>query len=503
MKSRHLLGLLSCAAILTACGTGDSTSEGGASNADAPLTITLGAEPTTLDPQLRQDANERAVSHNIFEGLMEREADGTLVPRLAAAPPEQVNDTTWEFQLRDGVSFTNGEPFDAASVVYSLERHLDPKLKSETSDFLSGIVGAAAVDEHTVEITTEGPDPLLPARMYWLRILPPAAAEADDFGDHPVGTGPYQLVDWQKGQSIRLEQNPDYWNKEATLDIAEVEFHWAEEAGTRLSGLLAGETDIIPNVLPEDVERVPQVATVQGLEHDIIRLNAVDGLTADVRVREALNLAINREELAEFLFGGLAEPSGAPFGEATFGYNPDIEPYPYDPTRARELLEEAGAIGETVNLIGTAGRWLKDRETVETVAGYWEEVGVKVEVEILNFDNYLRRYFDTENRPMAIFAGHSNELLDADLSVSNLLEMSGGGASNDNEELTQQIHEARAETDPATREAMYHDILQKAYDLAYFAYLLEVKDVWGLSERVSWQPRVDAKILVEEITVSS
>jgi peptide/nickel transport system substrate-binding protein len=504
MGTRQTLGLLLCAAVLTACGNGDPQKEGEGGGAGAgPITITLGAEPTTLDPQLRQDANERAVSHNIFEGLMEREADGTLVPRLAATAPSQVDDTTWEFQLRTGVTFTNGEPFNAEAVVYSLERHLDPALKSETSDFLSGIVGAEATDEHVVQIKTEGPDPLLPARMYWLRILPPAAADEPDFGDHPVGTGPYQLVEWRKGQSIVLEPNAKYWNDEVTLGINEATFRFAEEAGTRLSSLLAGESDVIPNVLPEDVDRVPNIATVQGLEHDIIRLNALNGPTADVRVRKALNLAIDRTELAEFLFGGFAEPAAAPFGEATFGYNPAIEPYPFDPDAARALLEEAGVVGETIELIGTAGRWLKDKETVETVAGYWENVGLEVKVTVVPFDEYLRRYFDTENRPMTIFAGHSNELLDADLSLSNLVDVNGGGASNDNQELTDLIHRARAETDPTTRESLYHDILQEAYDQAYFAYLLQVQDIWGLSERVEWSPRVDAKILLEEIKVAS
>jgi peptide/nickel transport system substrate-binding protein len=434
---------------------------------------------------------------------MERQADGTLVPRLAVAPPVQLDDTTWEFKLRKGVKFTNGEPFNADAVVYSLKRHLDPELKSETSDFLSGIVGGEAQDEHVVLVKTEGPDPLLPARMYWLRVLPPAAAEADDFGDKPVGTGPYQLTKWDKGQAIVLEPNAGYWNKAVKLGIDKATFRFAEEAGTRLSGLLAGESDVIPNVLPEDVDRAPKVATVQGLEHDIIRLNALSGLTADVRVRKSLNLAIDRAELAEFVFGGFAAASAAPFGEATFGYNPAIEPYPYDPEGARALLEQAGVVGQTIELIGTAGRWLKDKETVETVAGYWEKVGLKVKVVVVPFDEYLRRYFDTENRPIAIFAGHSNELLDADLSVSNLIDVEGGGASNDNQQLTQRIHEARAETDREHRESLYHDILQEAYDEAYFAYLLEVKDIWGLSERVEWAPRVDAKILLEEIKVSS
>jgi peptide/nickel transport system substrate-binding protein len=129
------------------------------------IVIAIGSEPSTLDPQARDDGGERAVNDNIYETLMARTPDGALVPGLAAAEPTKVDDTTWEFKLREGISFTNGEPFNADAVVASVERILDPDLKSEQLAYFGGITGAEKVDDLTVRIKTAGPDPILPSRM--------------------------------------------------------------------------------------------------------------------------------------------------------------------------------------------------------------------------------------------------------------------------------------------------------------------------------------------------
>src|SRR5690606_9579497 len=135
------------------------------------ITIAIGSEPSTLDPQLRDDGGERQVNDNIYEALMTREAAGKLVPGLAAAEPTQINDTTWQFKLREGVKFHNGAPFNADSVVATVTRIIDPANNSEQMAYFNTIVGAEKVDELTVNILTSGTDPILPSRMYWMRII--------------------------------------------------------------------------------------------------------------------------------------------------------------------------------------------------------------------------------------------------------------------------------------------------------------------------------------------
>ncbi len=464
------------------------------------IAIAIGSEPTTLDPQLRDDGGERAITDNIFETLLFRDADGTLRPSLAASMPVQVDETTWEVDLRDGVSFHNGEPFNADAAAFSVNRIIDPEFNSEQSSFFASITGATAVDGDTIHITTDGPDPILPARLYWMKMVPPGAADSEDFASNPVGTGPYQFVDWNRGSSIELAANPDYWGEAPS--IQDVEFRFISEFGTRLSSLLSGETDLITNLLPEFVGQVPRAVAVSGLELPIVILNADDGPTADARVRQALNMAIDHEALAESLFAGYADVAqGQLMAPSFFGFNPDIPGYSYDPDRARELISEAGAEGAEIELVGTAGRWLKDREMIEVIASYWEDIGVQPNVRIFEFGEYLNRLFDRETRADAIFVVSSNELLDADRPLSAYYHLDGIGASNTDEEMANWIVEARSETDVDAREALYHQALERAYDEAYFAFLLNINDIYGTSERLQWEPRVDAKLLVSTMSV--
>jgi peptide/nickel transport system substrate-binding protein len=495
------------AALMTmasACGGGGSE---GADPADADtvggsIVIAIGAEPTTLDPQARDDGAERAIGDNVYETLVSRTADGELEPGLAAAMPEQVDDTTWEVVLREGVEFHDGEAFGSDDVVASVERILDPKLNSEQLSFFETLKSAEAVDEHTVRITTTAPDPVLPSRLYWLKIVPAEASGTAEFADSPVGTGPYRFVEWKRGDSVKIEANPDYWGEAPS--ISSVTYRFIEEPSTRLSALLNGEIDLVTNLLPEDASRAPNAVQVEGLEHPVMILNTVDGPTADPKVRRALNLAVDKESIAEDLFGGFGEIDQCQILSPSWtGFNEGLEAYPYDPDEAARLLEEAGVTDQTITLVGTSGRWLKDRELVEAVAHYWTEAGLKTNVEIYEFSEYLDRLFDAGHRPDAIFVTSSNELLDADRTLTGEYHMDGVEASNDDAALAKLIDDARAETDADVREDLYHRATEVACDGAYFLFLLNIEDSYGLSDRLDWEPRVDAKLLVKDMSIRS
>ena len=467
----------------------------------AEITIAIGSEPSTLDPQIRDDGNERAVNDNIYETLMAREPDGTLVPGLAAEAPVQKDATTWEFKLRPDITFSNGEPFNADSVVRSVTRMIDPDLKAEQISYFGTLETAKKVDDLTVDIITKGPDPILPSRMYWMKMIPAKYSSDPNFAQASVGTGPYLLDSWSRGEKIVLKANPNYWGGAPSID--QVTFRFIGEPGTQLSGLMAGELDVITNLLPEFVSTVPKSAAVQGLETSLIVLSTENPSTKDPRVREALNLAIDRGTLAKDLFGGYATPAaGQIINPKAFGFNEDLKPYPYDPEKAKALIKDAGAEGVTVTLQGESGRWLKDRETIEAVAAYWTAAGVKVDVQISEFGEYLNRLFDKAKRPDAIFVANSDELLDADRAVTSGYESGASFASNNDQEMAEKSRAARIETDPEKRKAMYAEITKKAYDGNYLAPLLYSEDIYGFSNRLDWQPRVDAKLLVKEMKVT-
>lgn len=464
------------------------------------IVIALGSEPTTLDPQLREDGGERAVNDNLYETLMARKPDGTLVPGLAASQPRLLDSSTWEVKLRPGIAFHNGEPFNADAVVYSIKRIIDPKFNSEQMSFFNTIKDAQKIDDLTVKVLTDGPDPILLSRLYWMKMVPPAHSKDPRFAETPVGTGPYKFTRWNRGQNIILEENLAYWGPKP--QIKKVTYRFVSDPGTRLAGLKAKEFDVITNLLPEYKDQVPQAIHVMGLEFPIIILNADAGPTKDVRVRQALNYAVDKKALAQGLFEGFAQVSpGQLLSPSFFGFNKDVSAYPYDPEKAKTLLKEAGAAGVTVEVIGTAGRWLKDREMVEAVAAFWDKVGIKSRVRIFEFNEYLNRLFDRKTRADAIFVVSSNELMDADKSFSAYYKAGGIGSSNSDKELASLIDAARTETDAAKRAGLYHQAVKRAHDQAYFVWLLNIEDVYGVSSRLEWAARVDAKLLVHEMKV--
>ncbi len=505
-KRQRLVVLLVALAILAgACGGDDEGADsGGGTTTGGEITIALGSEPTTLDPYLADDGGERAINDNIYETLLTRSPTGELQPGLATELPTQVDPTTWEFALEEGVTFHDGTPFDADAVVASVERivGLVADAKTDLDGFFGSLTGAEKVDDTTVRITTAEPDGVLPARMYWLKMIAPEAKDVEDMSDDPNGTGPYVFDSYTQGSSLTLTANPDYWGDAPAIDTVSYEF--VSEAGTRLAGLKSGKYDLITNLAPQDVEQAPAFADVQGQEHPIVILNADAGITADPKVREALNLAVDKEAIVEQVYGGYATVDpGQLISPSIVGFNEDLEAHPYDPDQATALIEQAGVVGETITLVGeSSGRWLNDRELVEAVASYWTDAGLTVDLQTPGFDEYLDVLFDRESRADAIFVSSSNDLLDADRQLSTFYQAGGIGSSNSDAELASLIDQARAELEPDARTPLYNEALQMAYDEAYFLWLVNNQDLYGLSERIEWEPRVDAKLLVKEMSVT-
>ncbi len=534
-KRFRLLGLLVAAsAVVAACGSDDDSSDsvstpsdaveatdaatdgttaatqgttgGTAASVDgASITIALGSEPTSLDPHVVDDGGERAINDNIYETLLTRDAGGELGPGLATELPTQVDDTTWRFTLRDGVTFHDGTPFTADAVVASVDRiiRLISEEKTDNSGFYSTLSGATKVDDLTVDITTNGPDGVLPARMYWLKIVAPGTEASDDLSDAPNGTGPYTFAGRETGVSIELTANATYWG--GAPSIAAVRYEFVTEAGTRLAGLKSGSYDLITNLAPNDVEQAPAYAAQQGQEHPILILDADEGITADPDVRKALNLALDKDALAEAIYSGFAVPdAGQLLSPSILGFNDALEPYAYDPDEATRLIEEAGVAGQTITLVGeSSGRWLNDKDLLEAVAGYWSAVGLEVDLQTPEFGAYLDILFDRENREDAIFVSSSNDILDPDRQLSTYYQAGGIGSSNSDEELSALIDAGRAELDPAARAATYEQAVQLAYDQAYFVWLVSNQDIYGLSERLQFTPRVDSKLLVKDMSVTA
>lgn len=501
--SRLLALVIALALSVTACGGGvtvtqppTATQPPIATEAPSEITVVITADPTTLDPQITGEASERAVNDNVCETLLTTDQDMKIVP-LLATEYEQLDDTTWQFKLRQGVKFHNDEPFNADAVVFSVKRIIDPELNSELLSFFPTIIDAVKVDDSTVNIITSGPDPVLPTRMYWLRIVPPEytqTADKDTIANNPIGTGPYKFVKWEKAVEITLNANADYWGDVPPIDV--VYLRPLQEESTRLAALQAGEVDLITGLLPEQIDQAPVAVHTPGLEFPFVRLNNMEGMLADVRIRQAINYAVDKAAIAEALFSGYAVAAdGQILTPDHFGYNPDVEAYPYDPEKAKALLAEAGYDGTEIILEGEAGRWLKDKELIEVIADQLNDLGLNVKVHINEWSKFIDLLLASENKPQMIFVSHDNPLLDADHTFASYYECGARLSSYCNEEVTQVITDGRVETDVAKRRQMYQKAVQIARDDAAMLFLVNFENIYGLSERLQWTPRRNDRLL--------
>jgi peptide/nickel transport system substrate-binding protein len=380
------------------------------------------------------------------------------------------------------------------------------KFNAELLPLISTIEGAEATGTDQVDVTTSGPDALLPARMPLIKMVPPKHAEDKDFAATPVGTGAYM---WESGagtEPIVLTRNKDYWGAEAGLpagEIEEVTVRAIPDVSTRLAALKADEVDMITVLPPDAAKDVPKVGETVGPENPLVILNTTSGITADPRVRQALNLAVDKEALADQLFAGYAEVSKCqPVSPLATGYNDQLQPYPYDPEKAKELISQAGAAGKDLTLVGS-DVFTNGRELAQTLAAFWTDAGLKVDVKIPGFDSYLEDlYAKGESRPDAVYVSTSTDLLDAGSAARQLT--TDGNQSAYSNPTVDDLFKQGAETDDVNERA---GIYQRALDIACkdaaLVNLLNPKDLYGMAERLNWQPRSDGGVYFQDMSLGS
>jgi peptide/nickel transport system substrate-binding protein len=496
--------IASGAVLMSACTS--SASSGGSPNTGVKtsIVIAIGDEPSTIDPQKTEDGNERAITDNINETLLRRgSADNKIVPWLATALPKQVDPSTWEFTLRTGIKFTNGEPFDANAAADSINRVLDPKYQSAQLDFYAGITSAKAVDATTLDVTTKGFDPVFEASMVRLKMVPPLASKKADFAEHPVGTGPYEFVSWQRGQQITLKANPDYWGSKPTIENATIRF--INQDSTRVAGLRTGEIDLATLIPPELAGTAPQVISRDGLEYPVFRLKNYDGVLKDPRIRQALNYAVDKDAIAKNLYSGYASVASCQtLGSGVLGFNPNLQAYPYDPAKAKQLLQEAGYHGQAISLLGATGRWLKDSELEQAVMGYLAAVGIKIKSDIRPFNSYIGQFVKPIGNPQPDigFVSASNELFDAS-KIDSYYSSKGSLSSYNDPQVDAALTAASSDQNQSGRQTDFETALQVGCQTdPVFIFTVNLKDIYGAAKGLQWKPRLDGSLLISEMSLS-
>ena len=395
---------------LLVAGTALSLALGGVTGALAqtpPGVLIVGqiAEPKALDPAAVTAVNDFRILMNVYDGLV-RYKDGTLEVEPALATGWEISDdgTEYTFTLREGVKFHDGSEFNADAVVFNFERMLNEDHPYHDTGpfplafFFSAVESVEAVDPLTVKFTLNAPyAPFLSNLAYPTGlIVSPSAVEQHgaEFGRNPSGTGPFTFAEWRSNEAVVVEGNPDYWD--GAPELQAVVFRPITDANTRTAEMLAGGIDLMVEVPPVSLSEFQgdqfTVHEQAGPHVWFLILNAKEGPFADKRVRQAANYAVNKAAIVNDVLEGTAEVAAGPTPPAfAWAYNDALEPYPYDPEKAKELIAEAGAEGAELTFYVTeGGSGMLDPVAMGTaIQADLEAVGFDVSIETYEWNTFL------------------------------------------------------------------------------------------------------------------
>ncbi len=349
------------------------------------VVISQRTSATTLHPLAITMEPEQGIADNIFDGLMDRDPSGKIIPGLATSW-ELLNPTKWRFHLRKGVKWQDGSPFTADDVVFTFELGKTPINRYK---FISQkIKEVKKIDTHTVDIITHNPWPVLVDSLYQTIFIMSknfCTGKSDAFiAEHPMGTGPYMVKEWVRDSHIHLEAFPECW--EGTAKIPKATYKPISNDATRLAGVITGEIDLTTDVPVQYVDLVKKAPNVNVISRPgmriiflMMRMNRPDFPTAKVKVRKALMLGINEKEIIEKIMYGRATAASQLPASFMRGYNQEIVRPAYDPELAKKLLAEAGyPNGFSIDFHVTNNRYIMDKEIGVAIAQQLSKIGVRV-----------------------------------------------------------------------------------------------------------------------------
>lgn len=521
--------------VLTGCGGGDANSTADSTTGSKTVTVAMTGDVNTWNPWMYNEIVANSIQMHVFDALVAVTNDLQQVPALATEWSTSDEGLTWDFTLREGVKFSNGNDFNADDVVYSFNRCI--ALNKGWSDSTAAIASVEKVDDLHVKFVCNSADAILPAEVKNIMILDKETTEAlsdEELDSTVVGTGRYVLSEYVRDDHTTLVRNENYWGDKPEAET--VVFRSIPNDGTRTASLIGQEVDMITNVPVTDADTLkskdyltvtssPSIGVMfynlaQSEENptkDAAQpITSPDGSNPlSVRdVRLAICLAINTEEMIEKVQNGYATIAPTCVPEGFNGYNASIKDYGYDPTEAEKLLDDAGYPRQAdgyrfeITLDCTNDRYINDAAQAQAVAAYLDKVGIKCNVNAMSrsvFFDYIRIH-DEEDKTGFLQSGWSDTsgesvLLARDLVYGTTLEgrvKEGYGGANrgyyNNPEVNDLIDKALATSDYAERDAIMQQVWQIVYDDVGMFTTFFTNDIYAVNNRVSYTARPDQYI---------
>ncbi len=477
---------------------------------DKKLVIANGSDMVTFDIHDHNNTSTEAIHVNMFNYLVKNLGNGEFESDLAESW-ENVDDTTWKFKLKEGVKFHNGEDLTAEDVKFTLERVANDNKLLEYGNYKQ-IKEVKVLNDYEFEIITHEPEPALLNRVSRVGsgILPSKYIEEEgweQFLKEPVGTGPYKFVEWKKDDRVVLEANPDYFRDAPKWE--ELVFRSIPEDSTRVSELLTSGVDIAVNVPPTDWDRIKEnegtdIAKSATQRVMMLVLRHTEGHpTSDPKVREAIDLAIDKQAILDSLMEGAGTVTRTRVTPGNTGANEDLyQNTLYDPEKAKELLKEAGyEDGLELELSAPNGRYMKDKESAELMQAMLKEVGIDVKLNFLEWSSFAEKYSSKSFGDMFLI-GYGNSMFDAALAMERLSkEQAKGETDYDNPEVEKLLQDAMSNMNAEERDEQYKKAQEIIAEDRPQIYLYQLDSVYGFNEGLKFEPRLDEMLIADEITL--
>jgi peptide/nickel transport system substrate-binding protein len=478
----------------------------------------------TFDPHSQNHATTNTMVMHVYESLTRYDRSYNVEPSLATQWKE-VSPTQWRFTLRQGVKFHDGSPFTADDVVFSFARIQQPQGTMQI--YVSGIAEVKKVDDHTVDFVLSGPNPILLRNIIDFRIMSKGWSEknrSQNIQDYKAreesyasrnanGTGPYILKGWEPDKRIVFAANPGWWGKRDG-NVTDVVYTPIKSDATRVSALLAGDVDMVTDLPTQDVERLrknDKLKVLDGHEvrtifigmdqhNDELQYSSVKGKNPfkDVRVRRALNMAVDREAIKRVTMRGLSIPAGLMVAPGVHGHDKALDkPYPYDANAAKKLLAESGyPNGFEFTLDCPNNRYVNDEEICQALVGMWARAGLKVRLNAMPFANFIPKILKHDSS--AYMLGWGVATFDGLYTLQSLVRTKTGGADGSfnlgrisDSKLDTTIDAIKIATDPKARDALLREALEATRDQAYYVPLHHQLRPWAMKKNVTTVHRAD------------
>jgi len=488
-----------------------------AAYAQSTVVVSQGIDPRLLDPAHDTLVSTRSILSNIYDTLVWRDGAGATVPSLAESW-EFTDERTLKLNLRRDVLFHDGTQFTAADVIFSGRRYADETNQVPVGAYVRGLWRSIeAADDYTVIIHMPEPSATILGDLTRMPILPAEAFERLGeafFVDNAIGTGPFKFSSWRRNEELTLEAFDDHFRGKPQID--RLVFKPIPEDFARYAGLRTGEIDLISNLPPERVAeveanpdlKVGQIPSTRGIH---IGINMAIEPLSDVRVRQALNYAVDVPELIETVLEGMAFENPNFCQIQVFGHDPSVQPWTYDLEKAKALLAEAGyPNGFDTQLLGPTGRYVKDREVMEAIAGQLSRAGIRVSIVAPEWGEFLDQWYGrgrhTEPFRGMYLVGIGGETLDCDrtfLQRGTVASRINYWVSDNTSTLSQMYEAQKSMLNEDERRETWFEMERLIQADVPWIFLYDQLDVYAMRSNVQWKPRPDEFIWGFDISLSN